>query len=233
MEIEKLIAIVPAAGCGSRMNSAVPKQYLKINGITVLEHTINKLLSYSKIEQVIVALSANDDIFSTLPIAKQKQIITVTGGNTRAESVLSGLKNLDENHWAIVHDAVRPCLHHDDIEKLVSTVLMHQQGGILATRIIDTVKKSFMVQQDKAEKIEQSLDRTFLWGAVTPQMFNVGELKRCLTYALASGQDITDEASAIEFCGGHPLLVEGRRDNIKITRAEDIALATFYLAGEK
>lgn len=222
----KIIAIVPAAGIGFRMNSQIPKQYLKIGPMTILEHTLNKLLTHPKIDKVVVVISAKDNLFNKLPIATHNKISTVFGGETRADSVLAGLNLLDDDDWALVHDAARPCVDQNDITRLIETVMNLQLGGILATRISDTIKRAY---RNNDAIIEQSEDRAFLWGAATPQLFKAGELKSCLLQALSHHITITDEASAIEYCGGHPLLVECRRDNIKITRPEDIALATFYL----
>ncbi len=154
------------------------------------------------------------------------KIKVTIGGETRAESVLAGLHLLNDNQWALVHDAARPCVCHDDITQLIDIVLNAQQGGILATRVSDTIKRAY---QNNDNIIECSEDRNYLWAAATPQLFKANELKSCLQQALDNHMTITDEASAIEYCGGHPLLVECRRDNIKITRPEDLALATFYL----
>lgn len=225
----KIIAIVPAAGSGFRMNSHIPKQYIKIGVMTILEHTLNKLLTHPQIDKVVVVISPEDKLFNSLSIASHHKIDVVLGGKTRAESVLAGLKRLGDNDWALVHDAARPCVVQDDITQLIDAVINSECGGILATRICDTIKRAY---QDEDTIIEQSEDRRYLWGAATPQLFNAGELKSCLQKALDDHIDITDEASAIEYCGGHPLLVECRRDNIKITRPEDIALATFYLTND-
>lgn len=221
-----ITAIVPAAGIGCRMRSQLPKQYLKIGSMTVIEHTLNKLLSHPKIAQIIVVISPEDVIFNTLAIAAHDKIKITIGGKTRAESVLAGLHLLQDDDWALVHDAARPCVHHDDITHLINIVLDSQQGGILATRVSDTIKRAY---QDNDKMIERSEDRTHLWAAATPQLFTAKVLKSCLLNALNNHVTITDEASAIEYCGGHPLLVECRRDNIKITQPEDLALATFYL----
>lgn len=224
-----IIAIVPAAGIGSRMKSQTPKQYLKIGSMTILEHTLHKLLSHPRISQIIVAINAQDHFFATLPIATHPAINVVHGGLTRADSVLAGLNILNDEQWALVHDAARPCVDHNDISRLINTVFETQQGAILATRISDTVKRAY---QTNDNVIESSEDRTYLWGAATPQLFKVGELKSCLKQALNNHISITDEASAIEYAGGHPRLVECRRDNIKITHPEDLALATFYLTNQ-
>lgn len=224
-----IIAIVPAAGIGSRMKSQTPKQYLKIGSMTILEHTLHKLLSHPRISQIIVAIHAQDNFFATLPIATHPAINVVHGGLTRADSVLAGLNILNDEQWALVHDAARPCVDHNDISRLINTVFETQQGAILATRISDTVKRAY---QTNDNVIESSEDRTYLWGAATPQLFKVGELKSCLKQALNNHISITDEASAIEYAGGHPRLVECRRDNIKITHPEDLALASFYLTNQ-
>ncbi|MCO6554548.1 MAG: 2-C-methyl-D-erythritol 4-phosphate cytidylyltransferase [Gilliamella sp.] len=224
--LNDIIAIVPAAGVGCRMNSQIPKQYLKVGSKTVLEHTLNKLLTHPQIAQVIVVISSEDNIFNTLSIAQHDKIKVALGGKTRADSVLAGLKLLNDEQWALVHDAARPCVTHCDITRLIETVATKKQGGILATRVSDTIKRAC---QNNDTIIDYSEDRTYLWGAATPQLFNAGELKSCLQQALNDHVAITDEASAIEYCGGHPLLIECRGDNIKITRPEDLALATFYL----
>ncbi|MCO6556749.1 MAG: 2-C-methyl-D-erythritol 4-phosphate cytidylyltransferase [Gilliamella sp.] len=224
--LNDIIAIVPAAGVGCRMNSQIPKQYLKVGSKTVLEHTLNKLLTHPQIAQVIVVISSKDNIFNTLSIAQHDKIKVALGGKTRADSVLAGLKLLNDEQWALVHDAARPCVTHCDITRLIETVTTKKQGGILATRVSDTIKRAC---QNNDTIIDYSEDRTYLWGAATPQLFNAGELKSCLQQALNDHVAITDEASAIEYCGGHPLLIECRGDNIKITRPEDLALATFYL----
>nr|WP_255306978.1 2-C-methyl-D-erythritol 4-phosphate cytidylyltransferase [Gilliamella apicola] len=224
--LNDIIAIVPAAGVGCRMNSQIPKQYLKVGSKTVLEHTLNKLLTHPQIAQVIVVISSEDNIFNTLSIAQHDKIKVALGGKTRADSVLAGLKLLNDEQWALVHDAARPCVTHCDITRLIETVTTKKQGGILATRVSDTIKRAC---QNNDTIIDYSEDRTYLWGAATPQLFNAGELKSCLQQALNDHVSITDEASAIEYCGGHPLLIECRGDNIKITRPEDLALATFYL----
>ncbi|NUE96422.1 2-C-methyl-D-erythritol 4-phosphate cytidylyltransferase [Gilliamella sp. ESL0232] len=224
--LNDIIAIVPAAGVGCRMNSQIPKQYLKVGSKTVLEHTLNKLLTHPQIAQVIVVISSEDNIFNTLSIAQHDKIKVALGGKTRADSVLAGLKLLNDEQWALVHDAARPCVTHCDITRLIETVTTKKQGGILATRVSDTIKRAC---QNNDTIIDSSEDRNYLWGAATPQLFNAGELKSCLQQALNDHVAITDEASAIEYCGGHPLLIECRGDNIKITRPEDLALATFYL----
>lgn len=224
-----IIAIVPAAGVGSRMRSTLPKQYIKIGQLTILEYTLKKLLSLSFIKQVIVVISSTDDYFSQLNIANHPKICITYGGDTRADSVLAGLTLLDDECWALVHDAARPCVYAQDVEQLVSQVLQTDQGGILATKITDTVKKSIENSPNKLIQIDHTCDRQFLWAAATPQMFKAKELKQCLINAKRDHVALTDEASAIEYGGGKPLIVECRRNNIKVTHSEDLPLAELYL----
>ncbi len=230
-----IVAVIPAAGIGSRMQSVCPKQYLKIGGLTILEHTINALLKHPRITHIIVAISPNDSYFHTLPLAQNERIITVNGGGERADSVLSGLEyvtqHFSENTWALVHDAARPCLHFGDLDHLIQLIdenVVDPQfcGGILATPVRDTMKRSH--QQDN--HIEQTVERTTLWHALTPQFFPALLLKQNIENALSQKATITDEASAMEFAGYEPLLVKGRADNIKVTQPEDLALAEFFLS---
>lgn len=226
----RITAIVPAAGIGSRMKQSVPKQYLTINHITVLEHTVTALLAHPKIDHVVIALQANDPYFPTLPIAHHPQITVVEGGKTRAESVMAGLAILDENqhaHWALVHDAARPCIQLTDIDNVITVAMNTPSGAILAQPITDTIKLANLATS--AATIDKTIPRENLWRALTPQCFSVELLKCCLQRALQDGAEITDEASALEYCGYSPLLINGRSDNIKITWPEDLALAQFYL----
>ncbi|MEZ8825624.1 2-C-methyl-D-erythritol 4-phosphate cytidylyltransferase [Vibrio amylolyticus] len=228
---QEIIAIVPAAGVGSRMKADRPKQYLSINDKTILEHTVALLLSHPKIDQVVIAVSEGDPYFPTLSIAKQANVIRVSGGKERADSVLSALQYVDENtlsSWALVHDAARPCVQLSDIDKLIDTALMHDVGAILACPVRDTMKRS-----DAQQNISVTVDRTALWHALTPQMFPTQSLNQALNQALEENAVITDEASAMERLGLSPALVNGRSDNIKITQPEDLALAEFYLNRNK
>lgn len=230
-----IIAVIPAAGIGSRMQSICPKQYLKIGGLTILEHTINALLKHPRISLIVVAISPDDNYFHTLPLAQNPKITTVKGGGERADSVLSGLNyvtaHFPENTWALVHDAARPCLSFDDLNTLIQLIDENNAdpqfcGGILATPVRDTMKRSYQ----KEDKIHQTVERSALWHALTPQFFPAILLKQNIEKALSHHAVITDEASAMEFCGYEPLLVKGRADNIKVTQPEDLALAEFFLS---
>lgn len=219
----KIIAIIPAAGIGTRMKAGMPKQYLTILGKTILEHTLSIMLNHWAISRIIVAVSKNDPYSPELSILSHEKIQLVKGGETRAESVLSALNAInEENAWALVHDAARPCLTETDLNKLLE--INDEHGAILATPVTDTIKRS-----DEIGTIITTEDRSQLWQAQTPQFFRADLLKNAIYNGLAKQQIITDESSAMELAGFRPHLVAGRRDNIKVTRPEDLALAEFYL----
>ncbi|WP_228397293.1 2-C-methyl-D-erythritol 4-phosphate cytidylyltransferase [Limnobaculum xujianqingii] len=222
-----IVAILPAAGIGSRMQADCPKQYLTIGQQTIIEYAIHALLSHAAVRQVIVALNPNDNIFSQLAVAQDPRVSVVIGGAERSDSVLAGLElaRTLQADWVLVHDAARPCLSYGDLDKLIQSVLQVKQGGILAMPVRDTMKRAVVDNTAIAHTVE----RNGLWHALTPQMFPLELLFECMIRAQQDGAVVTDEASALEHCGFHPLLVSGRSDNIKVTRPEDLALATFYL----
>lgn len=226
---DSFLVIIPAAGVGKRMQAECPKQYLEINNQSVLAHTTYRLLSHPKIAKVIIVVSDEDEYFSQTDLANNPNIIRVSGGKERVDSVLNGLKSVDtkRNPWILVHDAARPCITHSDIDKIIGECISNNCGGLLAAQVVDTMKQS---NYEHDNLVGQTIERSNLWHAFTPQMYKTTELKKSIESALQQGLDITDESSAIELAGLPSLLVLGRRDNIKITRPEDMALATFYLA---
>ncbi|MFM4670425.1 2-C-methyl-D-erythritol 4-phosphate cytidylyltransferase [Aeromonas media] len=217
-----LTAIVPAAGIGSRMGADCPKQYLTLAGKTILEHTLGCLLSHPAIVRVIVALAPHDEWFEQLAVAADPRVLRVEGGSERAYSVLNAL-HVAEGKWVLVHDAARPCLTQGDLDALIASA-MACDGAILGSRVRDTMKRT-----DGAGNIVATVEREQLWHALTPQMFPTGTLKRALEEGLALGALITDEASAMERAGFTVKMVEGRADNIKVTRPEDLSLAELFL----
>lgn len=225
-----ITAIIPAAGIGSRMQNTVPKQYLRINQHAMLEITIKRLLSVKHIDTLIVALHPDDRRFEQLDIASHAKIKTVLGGDSRAESVINALRLCHSSHWALVHDAARPCVKQTDIENLIKRCAALASGGaILATQVVDTIKQSSLNQPCQ---VAHTVDRRVLWHALTPQMFNVKELLIAYQSAIAKGHTLTDEASAIEYSGLPVHLIASSKENIKVTHSEDMALASFYLNKE-
>ncbi|MGR9114312.1 MAG: 2-C-methyl-D-erythritol 4-phosphate cytidylyltransferase [Gammaproteobacteria bacterium] len=219
-------AIVPAAGVGKRMQADRPKQYLDLSGKAVLEHTLTRLLQTKVFSAIAVAISEGDLYWPELAVAERTEIITAPGGKERADSVLSALNAIRcqaaDDDWVLVHDAARPCITAGDITLLIDTLKDDDTGGILALSSHDTLKNV------EGHRIVGTLDRTHIWRALTPQMFRFGRLKLALEQTQGNPA-VTDEASALELMGMQPKIVEGRPDNIKITRPEDLALAQFYL----
>jgi 2-C-methyl-D-erythritol 4-phosphate cytidylyltransferase len=208
------------------MQADRPKQYLPLAGKTVIEHTLSRLLDSKAFQAVVVAISVEDPYWPELAVSTHPEVITAPGGKERADSVLSALKALQgraaEEDWVLVHDAARPCLTTADIQQLITVLNEDAVGGILALSSHDTLK------QVEGHSITVTVDRKHIWRALTPQMFRYGMLRDALQQA-EGNPAITDEASALEMQGLQPKIVEGRPDNIKITRPEDLALAQFYL----
>ena len=223
MKPMKIAAIVPAAGIGSRMQSVIPKQYLTINQKSILEHTLARLACVSEIDQICVAISPDDMWFGDIKLDPTR-FSQVLGGKERADTVFNALIYLKDQgyDWVLVHDAARPLVKVDDIKLLMTQCIAHNQGGILAAKVKDTIKRG-------GTCIEETVPRDDLWQALTPQMFKPDELYQALYHGIKQSAVITDEASAMELSGHQVMLVSGRSDNIKITTPEDLALAEFYL----
>ena len=224
-------AIIPAAGVGTRMQTEEPKQYLQINGQAVLAHAIARLGAVAAVERIVVALHPHDERWETLGLQTVPRLQTCIGGADRCHSVLNALNALREHaqvdDWVLVHDAVRPCVSVEDIERLLAEVAVHPIGGLLAVPVSSTLKKA-----GPDGNVSATVDRTHLWQAGTPQVFRYELLHTALTEAIAAGELVTDEASALELAGFAPRLVRGRADNIKITYPEDLLLARLILEAQ-
>ena len=228
--------VIPAAGSGLRMGSSIPKQSLSLAGQPVIEHVLGVLLAEPRIEGITVAVAADDPYWQRhLLVPRAKPVRIASGGETRAHSVLNALMTLrdelDDSDWVLVHDAARPCLHPRDLSLLMRVIGDDAVGGILAAPVADTLKRV-----DEERQVTATPERTELWRAFTPQMFRYGLLMEALESAIRDGESPSDESSAMER-RRHPVkVVEGRGDNIKITRPDDVALAEAILkhrAGER
>lgn len=212
--------IIPAAGVGSRVGAGLPKQYLVVKAHTLLWHTIQALRQHPRLSSIMVAISADDAYWEQSDVAALDNIYTSVGGASRAESVLNGLVALSghvgSNDWVLVHDACRPFVTLDELNRLIETCESDEIGGLLALPSTDTLKR---VQDGRAV---ETIDREVVWRAQTPQMFRYGALKEALVHALEVSASITDEASAMELAGHTPCIVEGRASNIKITYPDDL-----------
>ena len=215
-------AVVPAAGIGSRMRADRPKQYLQLAGRTILEHSLHCLLDHPGLQGLVVSLATDDPYWPDLACSKDSRIQRAAGGRERADSVLNALLRLEAlgaaaNDWVLVHDAARPNLARSDLDRLLDELADDPVGGLLAVPARDTLKR---VGADG--RVVETVDRSLIWQAYTPQMFRLGPLRAALAGALAAGATVTDEASAMEWADQSPRLVEGRSDNLKVTRPEDL-----------
>ncbi|MCK9488223.1 MAG: 2-C-methyl-D-erythritol 4-phosphate cytidylyltransferase [Xanthomonadales bacterium] len=236
--------VVPAAGRGLRARAVanvdaanaglddLPKQYQPLAGKPMLQWTLERLLGHPAITGVMVALAADDRHWPGWQQLLGKPVLTTTGADDRAGSVRAGLTALAAlplpvaaEDWVLVHDAARPCVSASEIDDLFRLGRDDEVGALLALPVTDSLK-----QADDHGRSLANLPRERAWRALTPQLFRLGELAAALDQARAEGAVITDEASAFERLGRHPRLVPGSANNIKVTRAEDFALAQWLLA---
>jgi len=223
--MSRFVALVPAAGSGSRMGGTLPKQYLPLLGRPLIAHTLSALASHPRIDRVVLVLSPDDAHWESLAFDSDKLMVLRCGGETRAESVTNGLQSLADvlkpDDWVLVHDAARPCLRQDHLDKMLEVLADDPVGGILAMPVADTLKRA-----GPDQRIAETVPRESLWQAQTPQMFRHALLLEALKKA---GDQVTDEASAIEKMGLKPKLVEGDARNLKVTYPRDLELASMIL----
>ena len=221
-------AVVPAAGGGTRMRSAVPKQYLMLAGQSVLDRTLRALLGADALQGIVVVLARNDEHWQRSALAAEPRIKTAIGAAQRCESVRNGLTRLSEDadaeDWVAVHDAARPCVTHVDLRNVIAAARAHADGALLAVPVADTLKSA-----DAEGRVVETVSREQLWRALTPQVFPLLRLRAALDQALEQGRQPTDEAQAMEWAGYRPKLVPGSAGNLKITHPHDLQLAEALL----
>lgn len=234
-------ALIPAAGIGARVGGNIPKQYLPLAGKPMLHYALDTFASSALIAHTFLVVSADDgyidDFLKTQPQLAGKLTVLRNGGATRQDSVLNGLQavntRLGADDWVLVHDAARPGLNAELLERLIAALHDDEVGGLLALPVVDTLKRSggTPTQQEQQDRVQATVPRDALWAAQTPQMFRYGLLTRALEQAHAQNRvgDITDDASAIEMLGLQPKLIEGSPRNFKVTLAHDVALAELFL----
>ncbi|HET7662458.1 MAG TPA: 2-C-methyl-D-erythritol 4-phosphate cytidylyltransferase [Rhodanobacteraceae bacterium] len=234
-DTDGLWCVLPAAGRGTRLGAALPKQYLPLAGRPLIVHTLQRLAAMPQVRGLMLALACDDahwesqvaPLLDRGTLCRGKPVRVTTGGAERADSVLAALRALpddvDANHFVLVHDAARPCVRAADVAHLVEQG-GQDDGGLLGAPLRDTLKRA-----DADDRSVETEPRDARWRAFTPQMFRRGQLTKALASALDAGVAVTDEAMAMERAGFHPLLVEGAEDNIKVTTPADLALAEFLL----
>ena len=227
--MKKYIALVPAAGTGSRMGGSIPKQYGLLAGEPMIRHALRALCGFDAIDRVYVVIAPEDawwEAFDWSEFAPRLEVVRA-GGETRALSVINGLKAIaaSPDDWVMVHDAARPCLDREALSRLVSGIGEGDVGGLLALPVADTLKRD-----GGSGLVVETVPRAGLWQAQTPQMFRYGLLLEALSRA---PRDQTDEAGAVEALGLAPRLVEGSPANFKVTYPRDVAFAELILASRQ
>ena len=215
--------IIPAAGAGERMGTAVSKQFLSLDGKPIIVHTLERFQMCGAVNEIIIVVQPSsrqhvESLIDEFHLSKATKI--VEGGRRRQDSVSNALSQLhSQAEIVIVHDAVRPFVQQrvilDSIEKAKT-----YSAAVVAVRIKDTVK----IGNDEG-RFERTLDRSALWSAQTPQTFTRKVLLDAYEKASSDRIDATDDASLVELLNIHPAIVEGSFDNIKITTPDDLELA--------
>ncbi|RUO74022.1 2-C-methyl-D-erythritol 4-phosphate cytidylyltransferase [Pseudidiomarina sediminum] len=225
-KINQVAVVVPAAGVGRRMQSAVPKQYLQLGHQTVLQWTLAAVTQDPRVAHVYVALHPDDPYFSELECQISVPMTGLHGGATRAASVAAGVAkaHADGFAWVAVHDAARPCLSAGELTEVLDVALSDDVGAILALPVADTLKRA-----TPEDRIAGTVAREQLWQALTPQVFPSEALLAGFAQLGVEHPALTDEASVFEALGQAPKLVVGRRTNLKITLPGDEALAQLIL----
>lgn len=222
--VKEVHVVVAGGGSGSRFGSA--KWDAPLGGRRMLDYALRPFaMCHPTVRSITLLLpeSALGGEPPRLPAAVAFR--ELSGGATRADSVLRGLETVrqgaGEDAWVLVHDVARPCVWQSDVEKLLGEA--GADGGLLAVPVTDSVKRA------EGDRVAASEDRQVLWRAQTPQLFELDALHRCLRRALEEGAEVTDESQAMERDGYRPRLVAGREDNIKVTWPEDLARAESIL----
>jgi len=222
----KVFAFVLAAGQGTRIGDPVPKQYIPLAGKPMMFHSIEAIAAVARVEHLLVVLSPLDrhwgeQDWSALP---DKVEAAFVGGSHRGESVLNALNHIEaraaRDDWVLVHDAARPCIVTELVDQFLDEIGDDPVGGLLAMPLADTLKRA-----EETLRVEETVPRAGLWRAQTPQLFRYGLLRKGLERRVTA----TDEAEAVESIGQAPRLAQGENSNIKVTFAEDLAIAEMIL----
>ncbi len=227
------VAIVVAAGKGTRLGGNRPKQFLELDGIPVIIHTLRQFERSSEINEIVMVLPApltTESSTAFLSVVKEfglhKPRCVVAGGTTRAQSVKRGLAAIAEAEVVAVHDGVRPFVTPAEIDRVVTAARAHG-AAVLVAPVTDTIKEI------SGDRVVRTLQRTQLRRALTPQCFRFDLLKRAydqLAEVEAEGTEVTDDCLLVERLGAEIVAVEGSARNIKITREEDLVLAEAILS---
>ncbi|PWT88804.1 MAG: 2-C-methyl-D-erythritol 4-phosphate cytidylyltransferase [Proteobacteria bacterium] len=235
--MNRIAAILPAAGLGTRMGAETPKQFLELDGTPIVIHSVRRIASCPLVTDIILATRA--DVVASLEERLREEkfrqsVRVVRGGDTRQESVSHALREVaNDTEIVLVHDAVRPFVTVEQITRVIEEA-RRRGAAILGIPAMDTVKevKRTSLPEDVA-LITATIPRERVVLAQTPQAFATKLLKEALGRAQADGISASDEAGAVERLGHDVYVVLGSERNIKITKPSDMKLARFYLDGER
>ncbi len=227
----QVFAILPAAGLGTRMAGPQPKQFLELDGIPILIHSLRAFAAVERVTAIYVAVRKTEMERVQAQVAEYGfagKARVVEGGDNRQESVANALAALHaaDDDIVLVHDAVRPLIDAATIERTIDAVAA-QGAAIVGLPAVDTIKQ--VERTAHGALITSTIPREFVVLAQTPQGFRYGLLKRAFAEATADGFVGTDEASVVERAGHPVAVVHGSQVNLKITQPGDLELAEFYL----
>jgi 2-C-methyl-D-erythritol 4-phosphate cytidylyltransferase len=225
-----IFALIACGGVGSRSGGGLPKQYRLIAGQPMVAHTLGAFSGVPRVVNTAVVIAPEDDVFAgSIKLPNATFFIAPTAGQTRGKTVFNGLNALIEHgaqvsDWVLVHDAARCLITPVQINAVIDACVNDDVGGLMALKLPDTLK------QASAGRVSGTVDRADKWLAQTPQMFRIGPLIQALEKV---GDQVTDEASALEAMGLAPKLIAGSAQNFKVTYPEDFALAEAVLHSRK
>ncbi|HET7156417.1 MAG TPA: 2-C-methyl-D-erythritol 4-phosphate cytidylyltransferase, partial [Hyphomicrobiaceae bacterium] len=219
----KTVALIIAAGRGTRAGAVTPKQYALVGGVPVLAQTVGVFIGSPDVDLVTVVIGPDDQTLYDRAVASghPKLMPPAAGGDTRQRSVLNGLRAVAKYapDRVLIHDGVRPFVTADMVERVLSA-LDHTPGAIAAIPLADTLKRA-----DAGLRIAETVGRSGLWRAQTPQGFRFADILAAHEAAAAAGRnDLTDDAAVAEWAGLAVALVDGSEANRKLTTAEDLAM---------
>jgi 2-C-methyl-D-erythritol 4-phosphate cytidylyltransferase len=235
--MSRIVAIVPAAGLGTRMGADQPKQFLELDGLPLIIFTLRRLAACTAITEFLISTRVDDVVSLQDKVGKAalgRPALVIHGGDTRQHSVANALKHVDPTtEIVLVHDAVRPFITQKQVERLIAEARA-RGAAILGIPAIDTVKevKRASLPEDMA-LISATIPRERIVLAQTPQVFSYALLREAFQKAERDGLTASDEAALVERLGRDVYVVQGSERNLKITRPADMELARFYLEQER
>lgn len=227
---KKVTAIIAAAGSSNRMKSSINKTFIKINGLPVIMHTIDKFQKSNYVDEIILAAKSDEiDYLKTeiLPLGDTSKVkFIVEGGSSRQETIKNSLKKLsDDVEIVLTHDGARPFVHVETIDNAIEEVLK-KRAVVVSVPVKDTIKS---VVDDGSNIVHLTPKRSLLWAAQSPQVFFKDDLLNAYRYCESEGIEGTDDSSLVEKLGVKVHVILGTYDNIKLTTPEDLVLAELFI----